>query len=96
VLPVSEKAADYAGRVADRCRQGGLRADADLRNEKLNYKIREAQLMKIPVMAVVGEREAQAGTVAPRVGGQNQDAIAMETFVQQLGERARLPAGGVA
>ncbi|MFN8542916.1 MAG: threonine--tRNA ligase [Candidatus Binatia bacterium] len=95
VLPVSEKAADYAARVAAACRAAGLRAEADLRNEKLNYKIREAQLMKIPVMAVVGEREAQAGTVAPRTAGAAQEAVSLEAFVATVGADARMP-GGVA
>src|SRR5439155_980532 len=57
VLPVSEKAAAYATRVGEACRAAGLRAEADLRNEKLGYKVREAELEKVPVVAVVGERE---------------------------------------
>src|SRR5206468_12425387 len=57
-LPVSEKAAEYATRVAEACRAAGLRAEADRRNEKLGYKVREAELEKVPVVAVVGEREA--------------------------------------
>src|SRR5438034_9614209 len=68
VLPVSEKAAAYATRVAEACRAAGLRAEADLRNEKLGYKVREAELEKVAVVAVVGEREAVAGTGAPRAG----------------------------
>ena len=55
-----------APRVAAALRAAGLRAEADVRNEKLGYKIREAQLEKMPVHAVVGEREAADGTVAPR------------------------------
>src|SRR5947208_10055523 len=58
VLPVSEKVAEYAERVAAACRAAGVRAEADLRNEKLGYKVREAELAKVPLVAVVGEREA--------------------------------------
>jgi threonyl-tRNA synthetase len=93
VLPVSEKAADWARQVEDACRQAGLRAEADLRNEKLNYKIREAQLQKVPVMAVVGEREAQARTVAPRTGGAAQEPLALEAFVERVRAEASVPGG---
>jgi threonyl-tRNA synthetase len=92
VLPVSEKVADYAARVAETCRAAGLRAEADLRNEKLGYKVREAQVEKIPVIAVVGEREAAAGTVAPRTGGA-QETPSLEEFVARTAEEARMPGG---
>src|SRR3989475_772167 len=92
VLPVSEKAAAYATRVAGACRAAGLRAEADLRNEKLGYKVREAQLEKVPVVAVVGEREAAAGTVAPRTGGA-QETVAVEAFVAATAAQARMPGG---
>ncbi len=93
VLPVSEKVAEYAARVASEARAGGLRADADLRNEKLGYKIREAQLAKVPVIAVVGEREATAGTVAPRREGASEDALPLDTFVRETAAAARVPGG---
>jgi len=93
VLPVSEKVEAYARRVEAACFAAGLRAEADLRNEKLSYKIREAQLEKIPVLAVVGEREAADATVAPRVGGENRPAESLEAFVAQVGRDARMPGG---
>jgi threonyl-tRNA synthetase len=94
VLPVSEKVEAYARQVAQACLDAGLRAEADLRNEKLNFKIREAQLEKIPVLAVVGEREAAGGTVAPRIGGENRGAEALDTFVARTRAEARMPGGG--
>jgi threonyl-tRNA synthetase len=93
VLPVSEKVAEYATRVADACRTAGLRVEADLRNEKLGYKVREAQLQKVPVVAVVGEREAAAGTVAPRGAGPGQEALPLEAFVAQTAAEAAVPGG---
>ena len=93
VLPVSEKVHAWAQQVEAACRAAGLRAAADLRNEKLSYKIREAQLQKVPVMAVVGEREAQAHSVAPRRGGAQQDAVALDVFVERLKAEARPPGG---
>src|SRR5437870_2722303 len=95
VLPVSEKAAAYATRVAAACEAAGLRAEADLRNEKLGYKVREAQVEKVPVVAVVGEREAAAGTVAPRTEGAAQAAVPLDAFVTGTAADARMP-GGVA
>jgi threonyl-tRNA synthetase len=90
VLPVSEKVADYATRVAEACNAAGLRAEADLRNEKLGYKVREAQLEKVSVIAVVGEREAAAGTVAPR--GET-ESVALDAFVARTAAEARMPGG---
>jgi len=92
VLPVSEKVADYATRVAAACRAAGLRAEADLRNEKLGYKVREAELEKVPVVAVVGEREAAAGTVAPRTDP-TRATPAVDTFVAETVAQARMPGG---
>jgi threonyl-tRNA synthetase len=66
VLPVSEKTADYARKVAGEFQQRGFRVHVDERPEKIGYKIREAQLQKIPYMLVVGEKEQEAGTVSVR------------------------------
>jgi threonyl-tRNA synthetase len=70
VLPVSQNYADYAQQVADKLQAAGVRVEVDLRNEKLGYKIREAQLEKVPYMLVVGENEQQAGTVSVRKRGE--------------------------
>jgi threonyl-tRNA synthetase len=93
VLPVSEKVADYAARVAGTCRAASLRTEADLRNEKLGYKVREAQLEKIPVIVVVGEREAAAGTVAPRTGSGEPQAVPLDAFIAETVAAARMPGG---
>ncbi len=66
VLPVSEKSLDYARKVSDALAEAGFRAHLDDRNEKLQAKIRDAQLQKVPYMLVVGGKEAEAGTVAVR------------------------------
>jgi threonyl-tRNA synthetase len=66
VLPVSEKFADYGATVKKELAAAGLRVELDDRNEKLGYRIREAQLQKVPYMLVVGAREAENGTVAVR------------------------------
>jgi threonyl-tRNA synthetase len=66
VLPISERHADYAKQVRTQLEAAGIRADVDNRNEKVNLKIREAQLQKIPYMLVVGDREAENGQVSVR------------------------------
>src|SRR5690606_27492786 len=66
VLPVSDRQVSYSARIVDRLRARGIRAEADERDGKVGYKIREAQVQQIPYMLVVGEREEQADAVAVR------------------------------
>ncbi|HEX6464051.1 MAG TPA: threonine--tRNA ligase, partial [Vicinamibacterales bacterium] len=66
VLPIADRHADYAASVRDRLAAAGLRVEFDARQEKIGYKIREAQLQKIPYMLVAGDREAAEGTIAVR------------------------------
>ncbi|MGI5967126.1 MULTISPECIES: threonine--tRNA ligase [Anaerotruncus] len=66
VLPVTDDHIAYAGKVADELTAAGLRVEIDSRNEKVGYRIREAQLQKIPYMLVLGDKEAEAGEVAAR------------------------------
>jgi threonyl-tRNA synthetase len=66
VLPITDRNTAYAAKVRDKLVEAGLRAKMDDRSEKVNLKIREAQLMKIPYMLVVGDREEQNGAVAVR------------------------------
>jgi len=84
VLPIADRHAAYAETVRDRLAAAGLRVELDLRQEKVNYKIREAQLQKIPYMLVVGDREAAEGTVAVRSrSGGDLGARAVDDFVAQ-------------
>jgi threonyl-tRNA synthetase len=66
VATIVSDADDYANAVLDKLRAAGIRAEADLRNEKINYKVREHSLAKVPLLLVVGKREAEEGTVAVR------------------------------
>jgi len=87
VLSVSLAYEDYAVRVADRLREAGVRVQADLRNETLGYKIREAQMEKVPYMLVVGEKEASSGTVSVRRRGEGDlGAESLEDFIRRIGE----------
>jgi threonyl-tRNA synthetase len=85
VLPISEKHADYARTVHARLREARVRAELDDRNQKLGYRIREAQLHKVPYMLVVGEREAQSGTASlRRRTGEDLGAVALDRIVSEL------------
>jgi threonyl-tRNA synthetase len=90
VLPIADRHHEYAAKVREALLAAGLRAQVDDRAEKLNYKIREAELQKIPVMAVVGDQEQAAGTVSPRyrgAGAQRPGAMAVDAFVSDLAGR---------
>jgi threonyl-tRNA synthetase len=91
VLPVSDDLADAARTVVEALRAAGLRAELDDRSETLSYRIRDGELQKVPYLAVVGKREADAGTVAVRRRGADKKQIVMpvEDFVTRLSEDDR-------
>lgn len=84
VLPISERHAEYAQKVRDTLADAGLRVELDDRNEKIGYRIREAQLQKIPYMLVVGDKEAESGEVSVR-GRKEGDtgSMALDAFVRK-------------
>jgi threonyl-tRNA synthetase len=85
VATITQDADHYAQEVAERLTTAGLRAVTDLRNEKINYKIREHSLAKVPVIAVVGKREAAERTVALRtLGAEKQEFLPLDSAVGQL------------
>ncbi len=82
VLNVTDNQADYAQEVFEQLRAAGVRVELDLRNEKLGFKIREAQVGKIPYMLVIGDREVTEKTVSPRFrDGSSLDAMSVDNFV---------------
>ncbi len=90
ILNITDAQAGYCQQVYERLRTLGLRIEQDLRNEKLNYKIREAQLMKVPYMLVVGEREKEEGTVTVRRrNGENLPAMTPEAFLDLVAEECK-------
>jgi threonyl-tRNA synthetase len=85
LLTVTDDQKEYADKIVAALAAAGWRAELDGRNEKLGYKIREAQLAKIPYAAVVGDKEVAAGTIAPRRrGGENLPPMALENFIERL------------
>ena len=93
VATITSDADDYAADVLNACRAAGLRVEADVRNEKINYKVREHSLAKVPVIMVIGKREAEERTVAlRRLGGKNQEILALDDAIHTLLQEAASPA----
>jgi threonyl-tRNA synthetase len=87
VATITNEADDYAAQVLTAVRDAGLRADGDLRNQKINYKVREHSLAKVPAILVVGARESRENTVAMRrLGSQAQETIALKDAIAKLSE----------
>ena len=92
VATITSDADGYAEEAAAKLRAAGLRVETDLRNEKINYKVREHSLAKVPVIAVVGRREAEEGKVAlRRLGSQAQQIVTLDEAVTLLSDEALPP-----
>ncbi len=92
VAPIVSEFDDYAVEVTNKLKAAGILARADLRNEKINYKVREHSLAKIPVIAVVGAKEKENGTVTVRrLGVEKQSIMSVDEFVKTLVEEAKMP-----
>ena len=92
VAPIVSDADAYATNVLEALKRAGLRAEADLRNEKINYKVREHSLAKVPVMFVVGKREAEEGTVSVRrLGSQAQQVLSLDDAIKAIAAEAVPP-----
>jgi len=87
-IPITDAHNDYAIRLVSRMKEQGIRAEVDLSNDRMNAKIRQAQLFKVPYMLVVGEREMSEGTVSLRKrDGSRQDGMPVEGFIQLVKDR---------
>ena len=92
VIPIADRHVAYADEVASKLRGRGLRVEVDGRNERMNLKIREAQLQKVPYMLVVGDREAEGGTASVRSrDAGNLGATPMPKLVEDLSDEAKAP-----
>jgi len=93
VLTITSDADAYAREVAEIAAAAGLRVETDLRNEKINFKVREHSLAKIPALLVVGKREAETrGVAIRRLGGKEQEILALDEAVARLKAEAAAPA----
>ena len=85
VMPITDRTSDYAKDVAAKLSAAGVRVETDLRNEKIGYKIREAQMQKNPYMLVIGDREAESGAVAVRTrSGEDLGAMPLDAFIERI------------
>lgn len=85
VMPITDRSRDWSQQVADRLAAAGVRVETDFRNEKIGYKIREAQGQKIPYMLVIGDKEAEAGTVSVRSRSEGDlGAVALDEFISSI------------
>jgi len=92
VATITNDADDYAARVFAALQAAGIRAELDKRPEKINYKVREHSVAKVPVLLVVGAREAEDGSVAMRrLGGKNQEILALDDALHTLMAEAAPP-----
>jgi threonyl-tRNA synthetase len=92
VATITSEANEYATQVYESLQQAGIRAELDLRNEKINYKVRDHSVQKVPVMFVVGAREAAEHTVAiRRLGTQDQEVKNATAAVSEFVQSARPP-----
>jgi len=92
VATITNEADDYAKAVLARLKAAGIRAELDLRNEKINYKVREHSLAKVPMMLVVGKKEAENQSVALRtLGGANQEILALEDAIVKIASDSTPP-----
>ena len=88
VIPIADRHADYAREVESRLRGTGLRVEVDARTQRMNLKIREAQLRKVPYMLVVGDREQETGAAAVRQrSGEDLGAMPLDDIAREIGER---------
>ena len=85
VLSLTERNNDYASKIVEKLKEEGLRVEADLRNEKIGYKIREALSMKIPYLIIVGDEEEKNGTISLRGRGQeNKSGLKLSEFIERI------------
>jgi threonyl-tRNA synthetase len=85
VLNITDAQADYARQVAASLNEAGFRAHADLRNEKIGYKIREHTLQKVPWLLVIGDREKEKGAISVRTrSGEDLGSMSLPAFVERL------------
>jgi threonyl-tRNA synthetase len=94
ILNITDDQADYCHQVYEQLRKAGIRIEKDVRNEKLNYKIREAQLAKIPYMLIVGDKEKESGTVTVRLrDGKNLPPLSIQEFAARAAEECQAGRG---
>ena len=97
IIPIADRHLEYASQVQDTLAKAGFRVEVDSRSDRMNQKIRNAQMQKVPYMLVVGDREEEAGAVAVRHrGGEDLGAMPLDDFMTRLGKESQIPKGSKA
>jgi len=95
LLPITDRHSAHCRSVLDRLLEAGIRAELDDRNEKLNKKIREAELEKVPYMLVAGDKELEKDGVSPRTrGGEDWKLMSVSDFISRVEDEVKLPSTG--
>jgi threonyl-tRNA synthetase len=92
IATITQDADSYAREILETCRAADVRAEADLRNEKISYKVREHSLAKIPFILAVGKKEAADRSVSVRtLGSQEQQTLSIEDLIKKLRQATAMP-----
>ena len=90
LMPITDRSKEYAEEIYQKLFDAGIRVESDYRNEKIGYKIREAQLQKIPYMLVIGDKEAEAGLVSVRTrSGGDEGTMTIKDFMEKISEEIK-------
>ena len=90
MLPITDNHAEYADKIAQQLEESGIRVEKDLRNEKIGFKIREAQLQKIPYMIVLGDKEVESSTLGVRRRRSKETrTLDLKTFLDEVNEAVK-------
>ena len=92
VLPIASEFDDYAKNIFEQCVKEGINTEVDLKNQKINYKIREHSLAKVPLLLICGQKELKNNTVTIRkLGSEKQETIDLKTAVKKISQLNKLP-----
>ena len=92
VLPIASEFDNYAKEIFEQCLKAGINAEVDLKNQKINYKIREYSLSKVPLLLICGQKEVKDKTVTIRkLGSEKQETLSLSKAVEQISKKIKLP-----
>ena len=92
VLPIASEFDDYAKKIFEQFMKAGINTEVDLRNQKINYKIREHSLSKIPLLLICGQKEVKANSVTiRRLGSEKQETLTLDTAIKEISKKNKFP-----
>ena len=92
VLPISSEFDNYAKKIFDQCLKAGINTEVDLKNQKINYKIREYSLAKVPLLLICGKKEEKDKSVTIRkLGSEKQETLSLDKAIKSISQKNKLP-----